>query len=300
MFEWLKIILNKLGVKPYIVRLYVDHFYKRFRMLLHYRRQSMFRSVTIETSSYCNRKCPACPVSVAPRIDKMYMEEQDYEKILNDLGCIKYTGRIALHFFNEPLEDKKVVSKVCKAHDLVPGATIAINSNGDYLNNELLAQLKEAGLNSLYVTAYSDNALKRLNNITQNATTDENNILEIRRAPKFIGNRAGTLDTIEINETLVADCYLPSSEFVINYKSQVVICCDDYFEKVVLGNIKHNSLLDIWYGQSFGRIRDTLKRKNRKAIATCVQCNFYCTPIERRALTTSEIRSYNKGELKLR
>jgi len=228
------------------------------------------------------------------------MEEQDYEKILNELGCIKYIGRIALHFFNEPLADNNVVLKVRKAHKLVPGATIAINSNGDYLNNKLLAQLKEAGLNRLYVTAYADNALKRLNNISRNATIEENNILEIRRAPQFIGNRAGALDTIEINETLIADCYLPSSQFVINYRSQVVICCNDYFEKVVLGNVKQNSLLDIWYGQAFKRVRNTLKNKNRKAIATCVQCNYYITPYEKRHLTTDEIRSYNKGELKLR
>ena len=290
-FELFKRALKQIGIKPYTVRVYLESIIRRFLALLHYRRFGMFSVVMIELSSFCNRRCLSCPVSIAPRVEKQYMSDDIFYKILNELSSIKYKGSIVLSLYNEPLEDEKIVKRVSLAHKMVPLATIKINSNGDYLSSVLLTRLYESGLGNLYVTAYSDDVFNKLKKISCVATKEENNIIEIRKAPHFIGNRAGTIGG-EL-KTLHSDCYLPKSQLIINYKLNVVICCNDYFEKILLGNVEDHLLLSIWYGDKFNKVRRILKNKQREKLSTCYQCNYYCSPYKSTYLAENEIVNYN-------
>lgn len=285
----------KFEFKPYLLRNYFEHVYKKFSQFIHYGQLGVFSVITIETSSYCNRKCPDCPVSFAPREDNRFMDDNIFEKILNELGDMKFNGALSLHFYNEPLADKQIALRVNRARNKVPNAYISLNSNGDFLDNKLLTELVAAGLDLLYVTAYSENAYKRLNAIAGKATENENKILQFRKAPLFIGNRAGAVENTFITEPLLADCYLPNSQLVINYLANVVLCCQDYFGDVNLGNVRDNSLLEIWKGEKFKQIRNTLHKKARKDIKLCAKCNLYSSPIQQKYLEDSEIKEFNRS-----
>ncbi len=283
-----------MGIQPYVVRQMPGHYYRTTVDFLLYRQTPMFRDVSIEISSFCNRKCKACPVSISPRKEKEYMEEHVYDKILNELGRINFYGRIALHHFNEPLADKNIVAKVRKASTLAPKAAIEIRSNGDYLNNILLRELVDAGLNTLNITAYEERTYSKIEKIASLASDRENKVLKVQRVPQLIGNRAGSLDNTSISKPLIADCFLPSKHMVINYKGEVVICSNDYYGKVVLGNVAQKSLMDIWQSDDFNNIRRILKRKDRSKITTCTHCNFISSPYRWQYLTSSEVEAHNK------
>ncbi len=167
-------------------------------------------------------------------------------------------------------------------------------SNGDYLNNELLKELVNAGLDNLFVTAYNERKLIRLKKVYALANVQERKVLSIRRAPLFVGNRAGSLDNTIVREPLGADCFMPSYQLAINYKGEVVLCCNDYYGKVVLGNVKNDSLLSIWKGDGFKEIRVMLRKKSRSQLELCSKCNLLRTPWYSKYLTCSEILIYNK------
>ena len=63
----------------------------------------MFSSVEIEVINRCNGICPFCPVNrnKDPRKLKK-MDEKLFKKIMDELGEIHYSGRLALHSNNEP------------------------------------------------------------------------------------------------------------------------------------------------------------------------------------------------------
>src|SRR3989344_6373293 len=93
--------------------------------------------VEIETSTYCNRTCSWCPNSTFQRSRAQnLMPENLFDKIVNDLKGVNYSGQIALHNYNEPLMDPHLFSHIARVKQKLPGAKILILTNGDLLDVE--------------------------------------------------------------------------------------------------------------------------------------------------------------------
>jgi radical SAM protein with 4Fe4S-binding SPASM domain len=222
------------------------------------------------------------------------MDENMFETIADELGELNFSGIIYLQQYNEPLADPRIVQKVGSLKKKVPRAVIDINSNGDFLTIKLLKDLVSAGLNRLLVTQYRTEMHSNIKKIIEEANEKEKKVLVVRCKTDFIGNRAGNLDKYTVPETLNAGCYLPSDQLVINYKGEVLICCNDYYGKVILSKVGRASLVDIWSNQKFRNIRKVLKKKQRFKIETCKGCNFL-GDIQYRDLTPEEVIKYNRG-----
>lgn len=120
--------------------------------------QESVDQVEIEVFTYCNRKCWFCPNSYIDRISSnQYMDEAIYLKILQDLASINYQGVITYSRYNEPLADKVILERIRQARKILPQAILYTHTNGDYLDQEYLIQLREAGLNTLRVQTYLGN-----------------------------------------------------------------------------------------------------------------------------------------------
>lgn len=255
----------------------------------------VFAELAIETTAYCNRHCPACPVAEAPR-GKGVLDDALFAKILAELSALRYSGRVSLHFFNEPLLDKAIVTKVQRIAQAVPRASIEIFSNGDFLNPKLAEQLFEAGLSFMLVTAYNERALRRLLAMRQAFTPRTRRRIVIRSGDFLLNNRAGSLADLAIPEPLKADCFQPSFHMNINYKGEVVICSSDYYAASLMGNIADNSLLEIWRGPLFQRARQILRQRQRQRLASCVGCNVVSTPLTTRYLNRAEAIAFNERQ----
>ena len=109
--------------------------------------------VNLELSTYCNRKCSYCPLAYSPRTQK-YMPQDIFKKIIGELHDMNYRGYMMLNFYNEPLLDINLPSKIEYVRKMLPNAAILFNSNGDYLNRELLEKLFDVGLNKIIVTLH--------------------------------------------------------------------------------------------------------------------------------------------------
>jgi radical SAM protein with 4Fe4S-binding SPASM domain len=202
------------------------------------------------------------------------MKEEIFESIVTQLAAINFSGEIGLHFFDEPLANPKIAQKVQKLHERVPKAFLYINSNGDYLTAELLEELVANGLGRLLVSQYDGKFSKNIERMIPNLSQKEKEVLKIKISPTLLNNRAGSLSNFTLPEPLISDCYLPSNQLVINFKGEVLICCSDYYARVVLGKVEEKPILRIWSGHNFKLIRKALKKKNRAQIATCKNCNF--------------------------
>ena len=118
--------------------------------------KSSVHFVESETFSYCNRKCWFCANSFIDRKSaNVYLSEEVFAKILRDLNSIEYAGTVNLSNYNEPLADRAIVGHIAAVRKAAPAATISVYSNGDYVNAEYLAELRDAGLNEIYLSIHT-------------------------------------------------------------------------------------------------------------------------------------------------
>ncbi len=111
--------------------------------------------VEIENHSFCNRVCWFCPNAFIDRRSHIWLSrEQDFERIVADLKEIAFSRTLAWSRYHEPLAHESIFARIRKAREELPQASLAMVSNGDYLNKETLARLGDTGLNRLMLDLY--------------------------------------------------------------------------------------------------------------------------------------------------
>ncbi len=114
--------------------------------------------VEIEVFTYCNRVCWFCPNShIDRRSTNRYMDEGLYLRILNELAEIEYDQTITYSRYNEPLSDRIILERLRQARAALPSAYLSTYTNGDYVTREYLDELRDAGLNNIYIMIYLGN-----------------------------------------------------------------------------------------------------------------------------------------------
>ena len=115
--------------------------------------KSQLKLIEIEVFSFCNRKCWFCPNSYIDRkSDTVLLPETAYLSILDQLSEIDYDQEITYSRYNEPLSKKEIILKrISQAREYLPKAKLRTNTNGDYISLDYIHQLRDAGLNELFI-----------------------------------------------------------------------------------------------------------------------------------------------------
>lgn len=255
----------------------------------------MFQVVLIETQNSCTRTCGFC---------KFGLERQDpgravisdgiIQKIARDLQRIDYAGRISPFGINEPLLEPRIFDIIALFRQACPKAAITIASNGDCLNSKVYDRLFAAGLDYLFVDAYDDKALEKVEKFRQFANVTINDMRH--PDPTHLENRAGSVpgDEKRAAERQSSNCLRPSSMVFIRPPGQVVLCCSDMYSDRVMGDLRHDSIVDIWQNQLFCHYRETLAREGRKNLQMCQNCSYVGKPALRGWSTPEQHRKWQQ------
>lgn len=232
----------------------------------------------IETTTYCNRKCSYCPNSVFERglrKNEHLMAPALFRKIVDELADIGFKGRLYPHLFGEPLTDSRLISFMHYVHVRLPKARPIIFTNGDFLTPTLLDKLYAVGVRDFVITLHStDDAsltygvdrVKQLKKHAKDQNKDISLQCQAHLDERQLFNRGGLVEVDQVVSpwpprwlTRPNYCYA-DSPVSINYRGDVVICCNDYLGQVVFGNLCDESLKDIWSKSEFVKIRRQLER----------------------------------------
>ena len=252
----------------YLVRKTVRNFLKTYQKRV---MSDIFTSTNIEVYGYCNRKCSFCFNSRLPERKGGIMDVKLWEKIIDELSTIKYTGRISPYFYGEPLLDKRIVELISYARRKCPYSRIHISSNGDKLTEELLIKLIENGLDKILITNYDDFEKEHITNLYMKYPR----IIQYRNYKEIdLKNRAGSIFK-KSTDMANKPCLRPSRQLVINWNGNLLLCCNDYYENYVFGNVKNESILEIWESEDFKKYREILSiAGGRKQIDICSKCDM--------------------------
>ncbi len=65
----------------------------------------------------------------------------------------------------------------------------------------------------------------------------------------------------------------PNYALYVKPDGRVLACCHDLDGINLMGDLATHSIQDVWYGDTYGRLRDRLNRGDRGGSALCRQCD---------------------------
>ena len=226
----------------------------------------------------CNRKCSFCPRS-APEFEdiKEFISEDLVLKVINELMPLNYAGVIRFSGFVEPLLDKKIFNHIYNFRKFLPEVRIELVTNGDPLNLDRLKKLFKSGLDKLLISAYDgkEDVIKFQKLVDECKLNKDQYIIRDRSLPEednfgiTLSNRSGMMENADfkipsLKSPLNNPCYIPSYTLFFDYLGDVLMCPHDWGKKIILGNLKKENLLDIWFSDKSMKIRKRLVNSNRK------------------------------------
>ncbi|CAG0938124.1 S-adenosyl-L-methionine-dependent 2-deoxy-scyllo-inosamine dehydrogenase [Candidatus Brocadiaceae bacterium] len=264
--------------------------------------RNLFTNIQIQTINQCNRKCEFCPnSSLTLPFGQMQMEY--FEKIVDNLGRLNFEGRISPDLNAEPLLERRLTDLIRLIRYCCPQSYIMINSNGDYLDDEILVALFVAGLNCITVNCYDSKKqfAKRIESIRDwkrkfsgfdiqtGIPTDQEyelhppdyHFVVVRDCSDysinsdFLTSRAGNVRGKSIKKQLPLNrsCSRPFNQMYINYQGNAILCSEDWRSESMLGNLAGMSLEEIWGNMEYQRYRNHLIQDDR-ALPICARCDL--------------------------
>ncbi len=72
---------------------------------------------------------------------------------------------------------------------------------------------------------------------------------------------------------MVKGCSTPLTTFNIMSNGDVILCCNDFSNKLILGNVNDLSIREIWNSEKYQEIREMLYKGEYKKISGCSTCS---------------------------
>ena len=248
-----------------------------------------FSSLEFSINGACNRRCIFCPRVDPERFPNKYesISLDVFKKTMRELATIHYSGRMSFSGFSEPLLTKNLEEYIACGRATCPEMTIEMVSNGDALTLERLKSLFASGLDnirlSLYDGPHQDEKFFKMKEAAQ--LNDKQFIIRQRYLSVeetyglTISNRAGAVnlinDKIEVKalqEPLHQPCHYPFYKMMVDYDGAVFICSNDWLRERVVGNLKDQTVFEIWNSEEFNCARKNLISNNR-SFAPCKKCD---------------------------
>lgn len=249
----------------------------------------IFNEIEFETLSYCNRKCHYCPNIDFERFGEdndFFMKEEVFKTLIEQLKNISWSGRIAPHLYGEPMSDPRLARWMKHAKDNLPGSTVKIVTNGDYLNHNTYAELIDSGVDVIYLSKHSKRFKKKCIELLDSLSKEEidKNFVITDFYTDFksedqsqFTNRGGDIDLKEkavSKKSQPINCGYVTYP-VINTYGDIILCCQDFQNNYVCGNIMERSIDEIWFDPENIRLRKRIfKYKfDLKICQDCVMSN---------------------------
>jgi MoaA/NifB/PqqE/SkfB family radical SAM enzyme len=233
----------------------------------------LFSVIEIETHNRCTRRCWFCKYGqVRQDSDKTVMSDELIEKIADNLHDLDFKGRISPIGINEPLLDPRLPEIIRLFRAKCPQAFISIVSNGDLLTQELFQSLRSAGLDGLRLSIYDDKAWHRLARYAQYPQVQ---LFDMRQPENLIENRGGWIRQARFTPAIDIHrpCLRPFHMLIVKAGGEVCLCCADMYADVVLGNVAHQRLEEIWASKGFRHYRAKLVTTGRVGLQLCQNCS---------------------------
>jgi len=262
----------------------------------------MPKYLQIELNNTCNAKCSMCAIPNMTRARGM-MSDALFEKIIQEAGELGIE-HVTPFLHGEPFARKDFVDKLKRVNELAPKALITIFTNASLLDEKALEGLAEIKNIEQIVFSFPGGN-KEVYEITTGLKF-ENSVRNIKRAfqllqginlrismPRCRQNRDSEDDFAilwdgyphsaydsynyigDAQGSLAGSCYEQCDRafrsMTVLFDGRVCLCCMDSDGKYIMGDLSKDSILDVWNGPPFVKLREEHGRC-RMACEPCSRC----------------------------
>jgi len=240
-------------------------------------------TVEINTTELCNRKCVFCP-----RYDKnvypnrnLNMTVETAELIGKNLNINNYKGKISFSGFSENFINKKFVDIVAKLREYLPDSLFECNTNGDFVTENYVQRLYDAGLNLLYINLYDGiDQIEKFDKIMKPFDKEKYKYRAHYSQADYglnLNNRGGSITWLGMDEQSVEElegkpCHYPFYKMFVDWNGDVIFCSNDWQKEIKVGNMTKQTLEEVWLGEKLNIERRRLVKGDRSK-SPCNKCS---------------------------
>jgi MoaA/NifB/PqqE/SkfB family radical SAM enzyme len=263
---------------------------------------AVFEAVFFEVVNKCNSHCSFCSASVQNDTrERKEMSFELYDKLIEQLVQMRYTGRVAFHVANDPLVFAGLEHFVAHARAKLPQCWIQIMTNGIGLTPKRGEALIESGIDELYINFYRTsrqqklypNVAKFIAEVLERrfprkkgavyTSSDGKSRLQFTLSPRLVEevlwSRAGTSPNKRCdNARAQGFCLYPWTQLNISTDGLVSKCCADICFADPMGDLAKSAIADVWNGEAFTHIRKQLLSDDRRSLQGCRACDYFGIP----------------------
>lgn len=244
---------------------------------------SSLLTIEINTTELCNRRCVFCP-----RYDKnvypnrnLNMTVETADSIGKNLSVNNYKGKISFSGFSENFINKKFVDIVNVLRTYLPESLFECNTNGDFVTEEYVKRLYDAGLDILYINLYDGiDQIEKFNKIMLPFDKSKYKYRAHYSQADYglnLNNRGGSITWLGLDEDSVENlkgkpCYYPFYKMFVDWNGDVIFCSNDWQKEIKVGNMVNETLESVWLGDKLNRERKRLIKGDRSK-SPCNKCS---------------------------
>lgn len=220
--------------------------------------------VSFELSNLCqyatlHKQCPLHLTQYA-----IILPQKIVLSVIDTISSWGYSGVIGFHTYNEPGIDPRLFMFITYARTKCPSSHIVIMTNGFYLDDNLVNEYMNVGVNEMFLSAYSDKEYKRFSNFTSQ--------MKININKPVLDERLDIYDRPEMQPDQKT-CLAPYNELMVTREGYVGLCCLDWRRDNVFGNLHNNSLEEILTSEKMISAYENLSCGNR-VFDICKRCGW--------------------------
>ncbi len=264
--------------------------------------------IDIEVAVSCQMRCPMCRRKQMPTDLRYGMMDFDLYKKIIDESVNRGVYSVKLSWRGEPLLHPKIIQMVTYAKERGI-RDVAFLSNGERLTQALAEGLVDAGLDWISISVdgigetydrirwpeTSEGILKKVTMLKKyrDDVHRKKPLIRIQTIYAAIKNNPSKYfalwETIGDKVYVIADqaradnnpfprdpsytCYEPWRRIVIGWDGIVPNCICDYDNLNPLGDVKTQTIYEIWHGNKFEQLRTQIRARKFREHAVCQECH---------------------------
>lgn len=267
--------------------------------------------VLIDYATKCNLRCPMCPVwgsddNEAIESVKGIMSADNARRMLDEMMAAKPLAQPSI--YGEPLLIPDLRERLTEMKSR--GMTVALNTNGLTLTDEIAEFFVEAGLDSIFFSleGVTRETLKKIRGIDklekiEAAVFRMMKVRGDRRVPRigvsmtiqdgnrqeeraFVDRWSGVVDCVRVGlifengtfpEMHAPEKRLPCPALYktmpVHNDGDVTICCLDAFKATNVGNVFRDGVKEVWHSEEFAKVRYYHETSQWDKVPFCTNCN---------------------------
>jgi len=224
-------------------------------------------NIAIELSNDCNLKHihKECPLFLEKDKPVITLDSKIIYYVLDTLKKYSYNKSLQFNSYNEPLVDDRLIEFIKYANKQCGINDIIMTTNGIYLNQQKLDELIEAGIKLIRITIYFHETREKIKSLKSSIPLLYNS--------ESIDGLDGRLEIYTRNDYYnFRSCSAPLGQIIIRKTGDIVLCCADWNDTCLFGNLYKQTLEEILTSEKVKTIYTNLKNNNHDILEICKRC----------------------------